>query len=148
MTGEELVIEARNRAGNYFREGYNCAESIFLAFRELLLPQVDRGLVRMTTGFGGGMGHAGCMCGALTASGLVIGFLAGRESHTEDRYRTYDLTRLFHDRFEEKFGVTCCRSLNPHPFDTPEHLRNCLKITGNTAKLLMEYLQEKKLAGA
>ncbi|HHW43768.1 hypothetical protein GFC01_07850 [Desulfofundulus thermobenzoicus] len=145
---ENLALEARNKAGNYFREGYNCAESIFLTFREMAVPGVERDLVRLTTGLGGGLGHAGCMCGALTASAMILGLLTGRTDHQGDRYRTYDLTRGFHDRFEEKFGATCCRSLNPHPFDTPEHLRNCLKITGNTAKMLMEYLQEKKLIPA
>lgn len=142
---EELALEARNRAGNYFREGYNCAESIFLTFRELVIPEVDRDLVRLATGFGGGLGHAGCMCGALTASTIVIGLLSGRTDHQQDRFRTYGLAKDFHDRFEEKFGVTCCRALNPHPFDTPEHLRQCLKITGNTARLLAEFLLEKKL---
>ncbi|MGB9826805.1 MAG: C-GCAxxG-C-C family protein, partial [Desulfofundulus sp.] len=92
-----------------------------------------------------GLGHAGCICGALTASTMVIGLLCGRTDNRQDRHRAYELARGFHDRFEETFGVTCCRSLNPHPFDTPEHLRHCLKITGNTARLLMEYLQEKRL---
>ncbi|AEG15667.1 C_GCAxxG_C_C family protein [Desulfofundulus sp. TPOSR] len=142
---EDLALEARNRAGNYFREGYNCAESIFLTFRELVVPEVERDLVRLATGFGGGLGHAGCLCGALTASTMVLGLLCGRTDHRQDRYRAYGLAKDFHDRFEEKFGATCCRALNPHPFDTPEHLRYCLKITGNTARLLMEYLQEKNL---
>lgn len=146
MSGD-FVMEARNRAGNYFREGYNCAESVFLAFRELLAPDLDRNMVRLFTGFGGGLGYAGCICGALTGSTAVLGLLAGRTDCQEDRLRAYKLAKEFHDRFEGNFGATCCRSLNPHPFDSPEHLRNCLKITGNTAKLLMEFLLEKGLYG-
>ncbi len=140
-------IEARNRAGDYFKSGYNCAESIFLAFRDWLGMDVPGEMVRALTGFGGGLGHAGCACGALTGSAVVLGLLRGRTSAEESRDPAYTLARDFHDRFEANFGSTCCRSLNPHPFDTKEHLRNCLKITGGTAKLLADYLNEKGLAG-
>ncbi len=142
---EDLAIEARNKAGNYFREGYNCAEAIFLTFREYLAPETPREAVKMTTGLGGGLGHAGCMCGALTGSVLAMGLLKGRTSAEKEREPMYDAASGFHDRFIEKFGYTCCRALNPHPFETPEHLKNCLKITGNTAMLLTSYLDEKGL---
>ena len=55
----------------------------------------------------------------------------------------YELAKEFTDRFTQKYGATCCRALNPHPFETKEHLVNCLKITGNTSKLMMEFLLEK-----
>lgn len=142
---QDLVLEARNKAGDYFRQGYNCAESIFLAFRELVAPELDAGLVKMFTGFGGGLGHAGCICGALGSATAVIGLFKGRTSNQENREPGYDAAREFHNLFEERFGGTCCRVLNPHPFDTPEHMKNCIKITGNTGKLLMEYLQQKGL---
>ncbi|WP_066634514.1 C-GCAxxG-C-C family (seleno)protein [Desulfolucanica intricata] len=142
---ESASTQARNKAGGYFREGYNCAEAIFLTFREYLVPEINPETVKMVTGFGGGLGHAGCMCGALLSSVMSLNMVKGRISNKEDRKAAYELARQFHDRFEDKFGNTCCRALNPHPFDTPEHLKNCLKITGNTAKLLMEFLQEKGL---
>ena len=145
MTETDLATEMRNRAGENFRSGFNCAEALFDAFRELAAPDIGPDIVRMFTGFGGGLGHAGCMCGALTGSVAVLGLLAGRENPSGDREYCYNLARNFHDRFEQKFEATCCRALNPHPFDTKDHLRHCLKITGNTAKLLAEYLKEKDL---
>jgi len=143
---KDIIMEARNTAGNYFRKGYNCAESIFLTFKEKLAPGLDSEAVRMFTGFGGGFGHAGCVCGALAASCAMICLVKGRvDTDDEKRLTAYDYVKRFHDKFEEKFGGTCCRVLNPHEYDSPEHLRNCLKITGNTAKLLMEYLLENGL---
>jgi hypothetical protein len=71
--------------------------------------------------------------------------LKGRTDSTQDRLPVYELAREFHDRFQTQFGATCCRSLNQYEFDSPEHLRNCLKLTGGTAKLLMEFLTEKDL---
>lgn len=145
---EDITLEARNRAGNNFKEGFNCAESIVKAFNELFNNSMNPEMIKMATGFGGGLGHAGCMCGALAGSSMVLGILKGRTSAAEDREPTYALTKEFHDRFDSKFGATCCRVLNPYDFDSPEHLRNCLKITGGTGKLLMEFLQEKKFLAA
>ena len=143
----ETAAKARNLAGEYFRSGYNCAESVFLAFRELFAPELDAGTVKMFTGLGGGFGHAGCVCGALSASCAAISYLTGRTRADEDRYRAYGATKEFCELFEKRFGGTCCRVLNPYTYDTPEHLRNCLKITGTTAMMLAEYLACKGLDG-
>ena len=141
----ERSMEARNKAGNYFKEGYNCSESIFLAFREYYGEDIDPKMVKLLTGFGGGLGESGCMCGALTSSVLVLNMIKGRTSNTEDRKIAYELAKEFHNAFEQKFGATCCRALNKSPFESKEHLTTCLKITGNTGKLLMEFIQEKGL---
>jgi len=142
---EEMSIEARNKAGNYFKEGYNCAEAVFLTFREFLAPEMDPSMVRLMTGFGGGVGEAGCMCGALTGSIAALNMIKGRTTNQVPRDEAYQLAKEFSEKFTEKYGVTCCRALNPHPFETREHLTNCLKITGNTSKMLMEFLNEKEL---
>ncbi len=145
MAGIDLATEMRSKAGEIFRGGYNCSEAIFVAFRELVAPDLNPELVRVFTGYGGGLGRAGCMCGALTGSVAILSLLTGRVNQEGDREKCYEHARSFHDRFEHKFSATCCRVLNPHPYETKEHLKNCLKITGNTAKLLTEYLIEKNL---
>ena len=130
---EELNQDPKRLAGQYYKDGYNCAEAILRAFRDSYQLDVSDEALKMATGFGGGVGHSGCMCGALTASVMVLGAMEGRKDSSESRDGMYSSAAGFHDRFAQKFGGTCCRSLNPHPFDTKEHLRNCLKITGNTA---------------
>ena len=142
---EEMVIEARNKAGNYFKEGYNCAEAIFLTYRELLAPDLDPSLVRLMTGFGGGLGESGCLCGALAGSISALNMIKGRTTNQSSRDEAYLLAKEFTEKFTEKYNVTCCRALNPYPFETKEHLTNCLKITGNTSKMLMEFIQDKEL---
>ena len=141
----DMTTEARNKAGNYFKEGYNCAEAIFLTFREILAPEMDPATVKLFTGFGSGVGEAGCMCGALTGSIAALNMIKGRTTNQESRDEVYQHAKEFSERFTEKFGATCCRVLNPHPFESREHLTNCLKITGNTAKMLTEFIIEKKL---
>jgi C_GCAxxG_C_C family probable redox protein len=145
MNKEEKALHVRTTAGNYFKEGYNCTESIVMTFREELDPDLSPKILKLFTGFGSGLGEAGCLCGALTGSVVALNMLAGRTDLSQSRDSAYELAQEFHDRFQERFGATCCRILNQHPFETKEHLTTCLKITGNTAKLLMEFLQEKKL---
>ncbi|AFM41338.1 C_GCAxxG_C_C family probable redox protein [Desulfosporosinus acidiphilus SJ4] len=143
---DDMAMEARSRAGNKFKEGLNCSESILQTFNELLKNPLNSESLKMASGFGGGLGHAGCMCGALTSSVMILGLYQGRTTPQIDREPVYNLAHEFHDRFSDQFGGTCCRVLNPHEFDTPEHLRHCLKLTGGTAKLLMEYILEKGLS--
>ena len=138
--------EARNIAGNNFKSGYNCAESVVKCFNELLNNPFDPEISKLVSGFGGGLGHAGCMCGALTGAIFVLGMYKGRISADQDRTPIYHLAKEFHDSFEQKFGGTCCRILNQFEFDSPDHLRTCLKITGNTSKLLAEFVNEKQLS--
>ena len=139
----EISTAARNAAGQYFKNGFNCAEAIVRTGGELLGVKLDEQTLRMATGFGGGIGHAGCVCGALAASVMVLGLVQGRLDPSEDLEKAYALSSEFHRRFQEKFGATCCRALNPHEFGTREHMLNCVKITGNTMGLLAEFLQEK-----
>ncbi|MDR3593145.1 MAG: C-GCAxxG-C-C family (seleno)protein [Negativicutes bacterium] len=142
-----MTDEVKNLAGQYFKEGYNCSEAILRAFREALKLDVSDEALKMGGGFGGGIGHAGCVCGALAGSVMVLGMLQGRTDKSQSRNAVYSASEEFHRRFSERFGGSCCRILNPHPFETKDHLRNCLKLTGNTAGLLMEYIEEKKLSG-
>jgi C_GCAxxG_C_C family probable redox protein len=143
---KNLPLEARNAAGGYFRQGYNCAEAVLRAFIDLLPVKFGPEVARLASVFGGGMGRSGCSCGALAGSQLVLGMLAGRDNLERKLDDTYQLAGELHDRFSEKFGGTCCRVLNPTgDFQSQEHLRACLKITGGAAMLLAEFLIEKDL---
>ena len=82
---EELIKQACIKAGNYYRDGYNCAESLFLTFMEYTDSKASPELVRLATPFGGGLGHSGCSCGALTGAVLVIGLFKGRITTAESK---------------------------------------------------------------
>lgn len=136
------VLDAKQLAGQNYKKGYNCAESVIRAFRDKLKLNIPDEALKMATGFGGGLGHAGCLCGALAGSSMILSLLQGRLAETESRDPAYQSAKEFHDIFKKHFGATCCRVLNRSPYDSPEHLRTCLKITGGTAELLDKYLQD------
>jgi C_GCAxxG_C_C family probable redox protein len=142
----EFSMKARNAAGEYFRQGYNCSEAVLRAYLDLLPGRFGPEVARLASVFGGGMGRSGCSCGALAGSELVLGMLIGRDSLDEKLDRIYSLAGILHNRFDEKFGSTCCRVLNPGgDFESPDGMRRCLKITGGAALMLAEFLQEHDL---
>lgn len=146
--GSVDVQGIKQQAGQCFREGYNCAEAILSSFNKELSLGLSDDALKVASGFGCGMGKSGCVCGALAASIMVLGVLQGRSSNAQKLEPIYRTSEGFHYKFSETFGGTCCRIINPHPFDTKEHLRHCLKITGNTADLLMSYIKEHGLSNS
>ncbi|HBP64701.1 MAG TPA: hypothetical protein DD730_10585 [Desulfosporosinus sp.] len=139
------TLQARSEAGNKFKGGLNCAEAILHTFNGMLNNPLNPESLKMASGFGGGCGHAGSMCGALAGSVMVLGLFEGRTDASQDRDPIYNLAHEFHDHFKNQFGGIDCRTLNVHAFDSQEHLKGCLKLTGGTAKLLMGFIQEKGL---
>ena len=95
-----------------FLEGYNCAQSVFSSFCDDL--KLDRNRVlKMSCGFGGGMGRKGEVCGAVTGGIMVIGAKYGRGENDGRTVTdlTYARTRELMDRFSEKHGTFICRQL-------------------------------------
>ncbi|MDF2569168.1 MAG: GCAxxG family protein [Sporomusa sp.] len=142
---QQSKLGAKELAGQNFKDGYNCSESVVRAFRDFLNLNVSDEALRMASGFGGGLGHAGCMCGALSGATMVLGMLQGRDSKDQSRGPIYSSAQEFHSIFAEHFGAACCRVLNPHEFGSQEQRRTCLKITGTTAELLSKYLLANQL---
>lgn len=142
----DFVERAKNEAGiAYKTTGLNCAESIVRAFDNLC----DLGIgenIKMATGFGGGLGRAGDMCGALSGSIIVLGAFRGRSNPPEgDRAGMYALSRGFHEKFSQTFGGTACDVVRRHEWGTREQRINCLKLISGTAGILAEYLIEKEI---
>jgi len=95
-----------------FSDGYNCAQSVFYSFYDVL--QFDKNTaLKIACGFGAGMGRKEEVCGAVTGGINVIGATYGR-GEGDDRMATkltYKNTRELMDRFEKKHGTFICRKL-------------------------------------
>ncbi|MBN2499762.1 MAG: C-GCAxxG-C-C family protein, partial [Anaerolineales bacterium] len=75
----EKRIATTEHAKALMAAGYHCSEAFFMAVGDTLLDSVDEGMIRMTTGLGGGVGGSHReMCGALSAALLMIGAVYGR----------------------------------------------------------------------
>ena len=59
-----------------FMNGYNCSQSVVLAFKDLI-PIDEAVLSRMASSFGGGMGRLREVCGSVSGMFMVAGILYG-----------------------------------------------------------------------
>ena len=141
------------KAMNLFKEGYNCSQSVFLAFKDLY--GIDRHTaLKLSSSFGGGMGRLREVCGSISGMFLTAGILYGydspkdRSSKTEHYKRIQELARSF----EELNGSIVCRELlgldQKKESYVPEERtkdyyrkRPCEQIVGCAAYIMEEYIR-------
>ena len=71
-----LSPTARQQAAtNYFLQGFNCCQSVLLAFSDILNADPET-LKTIASGFGGGMGRLREVCGAFSGMVIMAGFLS------------------------------------------------------------------------
>ncbi|MHB8945396.1 MAG: C-GCAxxG-C-C family protein [Bacillota bacterium] len=107
-TAEELGEKAVAR----FLAGFNCAESTLMTLAEAL-GRGDDAVPAVATGFGGGLGHTGSVCGCVTGSIMAIGLSAGhhRAEDKEGKDRAIERAATFLQAFEREIGEVHCRAL-------------------------------------
>lgn len=162
MTKEEKIEQIRQRARKNFSLGYNCAECVF----EAVINNVETGLppevLKVATGFGGGMGLFGDTCGAVSAAVLSVSAVHGRSKLPEgegkesakkaaqELYGTPGLYRLFNqipNRIKAKYGNTLCRDLTAKWQDTwlcREHALSCRELITDAAGIAAELILSDK----
>lgn len=99
-------------AESKFMEGYNCAQSVLFSFCDELGLDADSAL-KLSCGFGGGMGRQGEICGAVSGGIMALGLKFGRGKN-DQRAETdlaYSKIRKFMNRFSAKHGSCLCREL-------------------------------------
>jgi len=123
-----------------------------LSFKEYLGYE-DSFIPRLATGFGGGVGRKGSLCGAFTASIMAIGMKIGRTDpkDREGLLKVYDKCQQFWEQFEKEFGSRDCYGLIGLHLDDPEENKKwlttggrekCTGIVEKTAQILCEFLNK------
>ena len=115
MYFEKEEVNAMNHAEKAranFLEGYNCAQSVLLAFADDLGLEQETA-ARLASSFGGGMGRLREVCGALSASFLILGLRQGYSSPTDDeaKARQYAQVQEIAAQFRAIHGTILCREL-------------------------------------
>lgn len=147
----------RERAVSAFMQGYNCAQSIVLAFADLL-PVDESALSRLSSSFGGGMGRLREVCGAVSGMFMVAGLLYGYDGPEVGQVKAEHYAKIqeLAHRFEEKHGSIVCRELLglavrrdvPVPeARTAEYYkkRPCPEMIGEAAEILEQFINENPL---
>ncbi|MCQ2749743.1 MAG: C-GCAxxG-C-C family protein [Clostridia bacterium] len=151
MTPEEYG----NRAEEYFREGYNCAQAVALAFSDKV--NIDKEtLLKAVSVFGGGVGGLREMCGAVSGTIFIYGLLKGYNDPTDNAAKTelYKDIQEIANRNKEVNGSYICKELLAMKDITPSNLpserteeyykrRPCPEKINIAAKIFAEFLEEK-----
>lgn len=100
-------------AKQYFDQGYNCAQAVFMAFAPELGLDVETA-ARLSQPFGGGMGKQGEVCGAVSAMYMILGLKQGKElPDAAAQQEVYQKVRALSQAFQEAYGTLLCRELLP-----------------------------------
>lgn len=106
------IDERVERAVLHFMSGYNCAQSVFLAYADLF--DLDTELAKkMSVSFGGGMGRLREVCGTVSGMAMLAGFKYPVEDPKDQaaRTRNYGMVQKMAGLFREKYGSIVCREL-------------------------------------
>ena len=144
------------RAGNLFMEGYNCSQSVVLAFCDDMGVSREAAL-RMSSAFGAGIGGMREVCGTVSGMLMVIGFYYGYSDpgNFEAKKELYARVQKLADSFAEENGSIICRELlhldkgvRPQAQErTAEYYkkRPCPELCAMAARFVDEYMEENPI---
>ena len=150
-----IDIEQRvTKAKELFLSGYNCCQSVVLAFEDITkLEQTTAATI--SAPFGGGMGRLREVCGAVSGMTMIAGFLSPCPSNSDiaAKKANYALVQRFAEAFRAQNGNIVCRKLlglerekdEPTPsVRTAEYYkkRPCAEIVGDAARIVAKHLAE------
>jgi len=142
-------------AKGYFLKGYNCAQSVVMAFSDLTGLSESEG-ARLASSFGGGLGRMREVCGTVSGMAIVAGILYGYDDPKVPgaSQKHYALVQELAGKFKEENGSIVCRELlgdrsqvtsTPEP-RTAEYYkkRPCPELVAQAAGILEEYIRERR----
>lgn len=109
----EISKEDRiQRAVELFMQGYGCCQSVVCAFSDLYGLDEEMAL-RVSAGFGGGVGRMRMMCGTCSALVILAGLERGqtRGEDREGKAACYQLVRELLETFRQRNGSIICAEL-------------------------------------
>ena len=142
-------------AKEYFKNGYNCAQAVALAFTDLT-DMDESALSKATLPFGGGMGRLRLTCGAVSGMVTILGLVFGEEGNSaENKKEVYAIVQNLCGKLKAINGSLICAELLEGvkiPVEiggeaeerTPAYYkkRPCADLVYETARVLEEYLIE------
>ena len=145
-------MDRSERAAKYFLSGYNCAQSVVMAFSDLLGLE-EKAAARLASPFGGGMGRMREVCGAVSGMLMVAGLLYGYDRPGDDSIKKahYALVQNLAGQFREEVGSIVCREILKNPPSDPNptprtaefyKVRPCARMVLLACQILDRYIAE------
>ena len=149
-TTEEKMALADEISRGYFRQGLNCAECVLRTFMDMHDTDLPESIIKMASGFGGGMGHTKNTCGAITGAVLALGTVKGRDpfekEEMSDRVKqltgeVYPLFGSMVNEMKEQYGSLICSELSDPfgDFAGKARKKNCMEMIAYCSSLAEKY---------
>lgn len=141
------------KAVDLFKSGCNCSQAVICAYCDLFGMDEETAM-RVSEGFGGGMGRMRLTCGAVSGMFMLAGlkYSKGVPKDLETRARIYDTVQQMAKAFEEKNGSIVCgdllginkpKDIGAEPTKRDKEFykkRPCVGCVEDCARLVEEYL--------
>lgn len=121
----------------YRIQGYHCSESVIRTCNDLLHLNLSADVIRCACGFRGGGGGSGGRCGVIEAGILLLSYQYGRDTPDCPCDGYSARVRQLIQWFENAFGSTECRDLNPTEISVSG---NCGRVFQKGAELVLQCL--------
>ena len=152
-----MVIDKQKRmkrAEELFMQGFNCSQSVATAFADVY-GYTEEQMLRVSAGFGAGIGRMRLSCGAFNAMALLAGLENGSVTpgDREGKSANYMTVQQLAARFQEEHGSLICAELlklkqdAPLSYEASERTaeyyqkRPCVKQIISAARIYAEYLE-------
>ena len=121
--------------------------------QEFGLEPGNTAIPQIASGFAGGIGNTGSVCGAVVGGVMAIGLKLGRADTMEGMLQNLGVAREFRRRFEEEMGEIGCRELTGLDLSSEQdmaHLMNsdipqkvCFPAVAAAYRLAVELLRDR-----
>lgn len=138
------------KAAELFLSGYNCAQSVAVAFCDVTGLE-EKYTARMVSAFGGGMGRLREVCGAVSGMFFVLSLLYGYDTPGDDesKMRLYTDVQALAAKFRKQCGSIICREILKNPPTDPKpsprteeyyRVRPCARMVLVAGQLMDEFI--------
>ena len=112
MTQRDIEARVHHAAELFAERGYNCAQAVCGALADLYGMDEETAL-RVSAGFGGGMGRMHLTCGACSAMVVLAGLKNGQTEAGDNaqKMKNYALVRRVAEDFRRENGSLICSEL-------------------------------------
>lgn len=145
----------KDRAVELFKKGYNCAQSVFVAYADRYGMDMEMAL-KVSGSFGGGMGRMREVCGCVSGMFMVAGMETAqtKEHDSKAKAHNYEIVQKMAESFKEKSGGSIiCRELlgleKPEGTYIPDKRtdeyykkRPCIMMIQNACDIIDEFFDE------
>ena len=120
--------------------------------QELGLEPENTAIPEIASGFAGGIGNTGAVCGAVVGGVMAIGLKLGRADTMQGMLQNLGVVREFRQRFEAEMGEIGCRELTGLDLSIQEDMEQlmssdipkkvCFPAVAAAYRLAVEILRE------